>query len=107
MAMNEIEELKNILQEFKSKNPPVKRYPKEFWVRIAALASQIGNKRVVREVGVSYGNLIKRIRSLKMNKPSPVVKTSSSVSFVKVPMKNSSKQITIELPHNISLRIDL
>ncbi len=106
--MDELNELIDFAKKYKEQPPSTRRYPKEFWIRAMKLSEEIGAKEVARKLGISYGNLARRI-SLA-NKPKISKKTKNAethVSFVEVPLAKSKKQIILELPHNIFLRIDL
>ena len=107
--MSELDDLLAIVKKMKEQPSATRRYPKEFWTQTIKLSEEIGAQNVAKKLGLSYGNLARRIR-LASDRPDPPKKASkktSDFSFIEIPVTKSKKQIILDLPHNISLRIDL
>lgn len=101
--MTELQKLKNQIKAYRAKSPGRKRFPLEFWQKAAELAEHMSYTNLGRELEIDKGYLSKRIKELK------TAGEETSHKFLQVPTMGLSqkKQITLELPHNITLRIEL
>ena len=101
--MKELQSLKKLLEENRILHPKKKAFPKDFWPRVKILAETISLQEISTFLKIDLANLKKRIcakvQSEKVTSP-----------FIQLPMNTlggSKKQITLMLPHNVILRIDL
>lgn len=100
--MNEFTPIKAIIDEHRKKNPKSRRYPKEFWQQVLPLAKEKGVKAVAKELGISHAYLYE-----KLKRPSIADQKNETGPFVQIPFTPETSKITLELPHNIKLSIQL
>lgn len=77
-------------------------FPSALWEHITKLSEQLDPKILAEELGLNQQNLIRQIRKRKSE--------NSSTQFLEVPsglLSSSKKQLHLDLPHGVSLRIDL
>lgn len=103
--MNEIESLKELLTKHRQRfhGKIVRKFPQDFWDRVLILAQTISPEKIAFDLGINLGNLKRKIAQ-----NGPIQKSKNQ--FVEVPFSASEslkKQMIIELPHNIKMRIDL
>ena len=108
--MSEFSEIEAFINDYRSKHPRTRYYPKEFWVRVLPLAREHGAAKVVySSSALAKQHLFKKLRQSSEVKDTPVrdPDVESPPSFVQVPLSSSGRQITLELPHQIKLSIQL
>ena len=107
--MSEFSEIEAFINDYRSKHPRTRYYPKEFWVRVLPLAREHGAAKVATAFGISKQHLFKKLRQSSEVKDTPVRDPDVEFppSFVQVPLSSSGRQITLELPHQIKLSIQL
>ena len=105
--MSEFSEIEAFINDYRSKHPRTRYYPKEFWVRVLPLAREYGVAKVATALGINQLRLSKKLRQSSKVKDTQVGDHEVAPSFVPVPLSSSGRQITLELPHRIKLRIQL
>lgn len=94
---SELNILKSKIEGHRLKNGRRKAFPEEVWQQIFKLSKKIDALTLAKDLGISHPNLLRRLRS-----------QNEQVSLIEAPGPLlKSKQMTVELPHNIILRIDL
>lgn len=105
--MNDLNNLKRYLDNHRAQFPNARRFPSKFWISAIELSEKYSHIEVAKILNIDLGNLTRRIKESRKKKNFK----STDQDFVQLPImapkKVSSKQMTIELPHNIILRIDL
>jgi hypothetical protein len=114
--MDELQELRKLIESHKENHPNSRRYPDKFWRLAVKIAPDYGTQRLADDLGIHYGNLMRKIKKFapqyvpRVGRPSrgQSKNKTQNQTFVQVPIKtSSSKQVTLELPHGITLRIEL
>lgn len=106
--MDELKELKKIIELHRQSNPKTNRFPKQFWPRVIALSQHIPTNKIAAFLNIDLNNLHKQIKN-SSNDQSTVKKLSTN-QFLEIPMEASivsSKKVVLSLPHNITIRIEL
>jgi hypothetical protein len=99
--MDDIQALRTTIQKHREKNGKRMAFPKKVWDQIINLADDMPSSILAKELGISHGNLARQLRKRESN-------AADDCSFVEVPQEVvAKKQMTLELPHNIVVRIDL
>lgn len=102
--MDDLMPIKAIIDNHRRAFPDHRRYPKKVWDKIIPLAEKYDVKTLAKGLSICPNNLRKKIKN--NNLPRPIATNNSS--FVEVPNINVGTQvITLELPHNIRLKIEL
>ena len=102
--MDELNALKSIINNHQALHGKRKAFPIDVWNKIFILAETFPTAKIANELGISPANLLRQLKKRQKVQ----VKASSDVSLIEVPSQVfNKKQMTIELPHNIVLRIDL
>ena len=60
--MSEFSEIETFINDYRSKHPRTRYYPKEFWVRVLPLAREHGVAKVATALGISQPHLSKKLR---------------------------------------------
>ena len=102
--MDELNELKKILESYRHSNPKLKKFPDQFWSRVLHLSNQIPSSRIATFLNIDLPNLNKRIREAKFQAPSP--QKMAPQQFLEVPLgaqlgpqsKSTTKQIVLSFP---------
>ncbi len=101
--MDQISQLKNLLLKHKEQFPKSKKFPQEFWDQVILLTEKMNHRVLAEKLNIDPCYLLRKCKNSSSQKPSPQVTSS----FVQATSIMKSKQITLELPHNITIRIDL
>lgn len=98
--MDELQKLKSIIEAHRSKFGKRKSFPKDVWDKIYELSESRTPASLASEIGISSANLTRRLKTRAK---------SDEISLLEIPrsVMPARKQMTVELPHNIVLRIDL
>ena len=59
--MSEFSEIEAFINDYRSKHPRTRYYPKEFWVRVLPLAREHGAAKVATAFGISKQHLFKKL----------------------------------------------
>ena len=107
--MSEFSEIEAFINDYRSKHPWTRYYPKEFWVQVLPLAREHGVPKVVTALGISKQHLSQKLRQSSKVKDTQVGdhEVGPSPSFVQVPLSPSGRQIILELSYQIKLSIQL
>ena len=105
--MSEFSEIEAFINDYRSKYPRTRYDPKEFWVQALPLAKEHGVPKVATALGISKQHLSQKLCQSSKVKDTQVGDHEVAPSFVQVPLSSSGRQITLELPHQIKLRIQL
>lgn len=97
--MDELAPIKDAIDNHRKLYPQHRRYPKEIWQQIIALAPKYDSRILAKELGIDPNNLAKRIKALTQG-------SKPATEFVPIPTPAHSKRITLALPHNITLTIE-
>jgi hypothetical protein len=98
--MDELQNLKTTIEAHRSKFGKRKAFPREVWEKIYQLSEKRTPISLAEEIGISPANLTRRLKKQKGTQKVSLLEIPHSV----IPEK---KQMTLELPGNIILRIDL
>lgn len=107
-TMDELKELKKILESHRQSNIKTNRFPKEFWPRVIALSQHIPPLKIASFLNIDLNNLHRRIKTTSPGKSA--IKKLSKHQFLEIPMETPTphtKQVVLSLPHNITIRIEL
>lgn len=99
--MDELAPIKDAIDNHRRAFPNHRRFPKKIWQQIIPLAPKYNTRILAKELGMDPNNLAKRIRALTNNPK------KDAPDFVPIPARTRSKQVTLTLPHNIKLSIEL
>ena len=99
--MDELAHIKDAIDNHRKLFPKHRRYPKELWQQIIPFAQKYGPQTLAKELGINLGNLFKRINALEGNPK------KNGPDFIPIPTPVPSRRITLALPHNIKLSIEL
>ena len=99
--MGELRPIKDAIDNHRKLYPGHRCFPKEIWQQITPLASKYDSRSLAEKLGISHNGLFKRIKALSANSQQP------TTGLVPIPILSQVKKITLALPHNITLRIDL
>ena len=106
--MDQLQALKEQISQLRQENPGRKVHlPVQLWDQIKILSETIPCNRLAEELTLNYQNLR---RQIKKRKKTQISTPRKKMTFLEVPQKNllqSAKQVTLELPHGINLRIEL
>ncbi|MBT4936797.1 hypothetical protein HON22_02665 [Candidatus Peregrinibacteria bacterium] len=102
--MDELNSLKSIIHNHQALHGKRKAFPKHVWDKIFTLAQKTPPAQIAHELEINPANMG---RQMKKRQKSQFDK-SSEISLLEVPRQAfNKKQMTIELPHNIVIRIDI
>ena len=102
--MDDFSSLKSIIKNHQDQHGKRKAFPIDVWNRISVLAERFPTAKIANELEISPANLLRQLK----NRQKMQVKASSDISLIEVPSQVfNKKQMTIELPHNIVIRIDI
>lgn len=106
--MDELKELKKILDSHRLSNPKLKNFPDHFWPRVIHASKQIPRNQIAKFLNINLGNLNRRIKEASSS--DHLIKKSMPQQFLQIPIESSGptgKQIVLTLPHNITIRIEV
>lgn len=106
--MDELKELKKILESHRLANPKLRKFPDPFWTKIIQLSKKIPSRKIANFLNINAGNINRRIREIES--PEVFEEKFPSQQFIQIPVQPSGsggKQIVLNLPHNITIRIDV
>ena len=102
--MSDIESVKAVIEDYRKQFPRNHRYPKVIWQQILPLAQKYKINPLAQKLDICSNTLRRR---LKQNEDKP---SSDSInkSFIELPaIESKAKAITLYLPYNIQLKIEL
>ena len=101
--MNEIERLRDTIEQHRKQFPGRRHFPKGTWEQILSLAETRDVKKLAQKLGICPNNLRRRISKNK----SPLGPSKKTQFLQLPPVTESAKTVTLQLPHNILLKIEL
>ena len=101
--MDDLANIRATIDAHKKQFPNHRRYPKEIWSQVLPLADKYDHHLLARELNINLNNLRKRIK----RNASQIAPVEENTPFIQIPHHRNSRAITLELPHNIKLRIEL
>jgi hypothetical protein len=101
----QLKELRRKVDSIRSQNPGKRvHFPDSVWEKIADLSDSISLRTLAQELGLNEQNLSRQVRKRKRRT------TPEENNFLEVPqdlLRSDRKQISINLPQGITVRIDL
>jgi len=102
----QLKTLRKKIDSIRSQRPGKRvHFPDSVWKHVAQLSESTPLRTLAQELGLNEQNLSRQIKKRKGTSP-----PSKKDQFLEVPsqlLKLDKKQLSIELPHGITLRIDL
>ena len=103
--MDELKKIKSLIEAHRAKFGKKKPFPKNLWKEIIKATESHSVTKVASFLEISGPNISRHIKKSKELRPAD---KKNGPSFLKAPRSILvKKQMTLELPHNIILRIDL
>ena len=98
---NDLTPIKAIIDNHRKAFPNHRRYPKKVWDKIMLLDTKYDPQTIAKELDINLNHLCKKIRALKK------ANKKDGPDFVPIPTSSPTKRITLTLPHNIKLSLEL